>query len=161
MNVSDRYNEEASAVLFTGDCLDMLSQIPDESVQLVITSPPYNIGKRYEKKQTLDDYLASQEKVIGESVRVLKNGGSICWEVGNHIVGAQEIIPLDILLYPIFASHGLKLRNRIVWHFEHGLHCSKRLSGRYETVLWFTKGKDYTFNLDPIRVPQKYPNKKQ
>jgi adenine-specific DNA-methyltransferase len=54
----------------------------------------------------------------------------------------------------------LKLRNRIVWHFEHGLHCSKRLSGRYETVLWFTKGDDYAFNLDAIRVPSKYPGKK-
>lgn len=54
----------------------------------------------------------------------------------------------------------LKLRNLIVWHFEHGLHCSKRLSGRYETIMWFTKGDDYTFNLDPIRVPSKYPQKK-
>jgi adenine-specific DNA-methyltransferase len=65
-----------------------------------------------------------------------------------------------MVLYPIFQSHGLKLRNRIVWHFEHGLHCSKRLSGRYETILWFTKGDDYIFNLDPIRVPSKYPGKK-
>ncbi len=161
MNITDKYNEEAEIVLFAGDCLELLSEIPDETVQLVITSPPYNIGKRYEKRQTLDNYLASQEDVIRESVRVLKNGGSICWEVGNHVVGPQEIIPLDILLYPFFVNHGLKLRNRVVWHFEHGLHCSKRLSGRYETILWFTKGKDYTFNLDPIRVPQKYPNKKQ
>ena len=52
------------------------------------------------------------------------------------------------------------MRNRIVWHFEHGLHCSKRLSGRYETISWFTRGDDYTFHLDPIRVPQKYPGKK-
>jgi len=52
------------------------------------------------------------------------------------------------------------MRNRIVWHFEHGLHCKKRLSGRYETVNWYTKGDDYTFLLDPIRVPQKYPGKK-
>jgi adenine-specific DNA-methyltransferase len=81
--------------------------------------------------------------------------------VGNHIAGPQEVLPLDIALYPIFASHGLRLRNRIVWHFEHGLHCSKRFSGRYETILWFTKGDDYVFNLDPVRVPQKYPAKKQ
>ena len=52
------------------------------------------------------------------------------------------------------------MRNRIVWHFEHGLHCSRRLSGRYETIMWFTKGDDYVFELDPIRVPQKYPGKK-
>ncbi len=52
------------------------------------------------------------------------------------------------------------MRNRIVWHFEHGLHCSRRFSGRYETIIWFTKSDDYIFNLDAIRVPQKYPGKK-
>jgi adenine-specific DNA-methyltransferase len=70
------------------------------------------------------------------------------------------IVPLDMLLYPIFQKHNLKLRNRIIWEFGHGLHSSKRFSGRYETILWFTKGDGYTFNLDPVRVPQKYPNKK-
>jgi adenine-specific DNA-methyltransferase len=60
----------------------------------------------------------------------------------------------------VFRSYGLKLRNRIIWHFEHGLHCSKRLSGRHETILWFTKSDDYLFNLDPIRVPSKYPGKR-
>jgi len=95
---------------------------------------------------------------------VLRNGGSICWQVGNHVNGsggAQEVYPLDIVLYPVFKKLGLRLRNRVVWHFEHGLHCSKRLSGRHEAIIWFTRGDDYVFNLDPIRVPQKYPGKKQ
>ena len=70
------------------------------------------------------------------------------------------MVPLDIVLYPLFVKHGLRLRNRIVWHFEHGLHCSKRLSGRHETILWFTKSDDYHFDLDPVRVPQKYPGKR-
>jgi adenine-specific DNA-methyltransferase len=52
------------------------------------------------------------------------------------------------------------MRNRVIWHFEHGLHCSRRFSGRYETIIWFTKTNDYVFNLDPVRVPQKYPGKK-
>jgi len=52
------------------------------------------------------------------------------------------------------------MRNRIIWHFEHGLHCNNRFSGRYETIIWFTKSDNYTFNLDPVRVPQKYPGKK-
>jgi adenine-specific DNA-methyltransferase len=128
-------------------------------MQLVVTSPPYNIGKSYETKSKLDAYIEAQTKVIAECVRLLHARGSICWQVGNHVQNG-EIFPLDLLLYPIFRKHGLKLRNRIVWHFEHGLHCSNRLSGRYETILWFTKGDDYIFNLDPIRVPSKYPNKK-
>jgi adenine-specific DNA-methyltransferase len=129
------------------------------SMHLIVTSPPYNIGKSYEGRAPLDEYVQAQATVIAECVRLLDRHGSMCWQVGNH-VQAGEIIPLDIVLCPIFHRHGLKLRNRIVWHFEHGLHCSKRLSGRYETILWFTKTDDYVFNLDPIRVPSKYPGKK-
>jgi adenine-specific DNA-methyltransferase len=107
----------------------------------------------------LDEYLAQQRTVITECVRVLRADGSICWQVGNYVEDG-EIIPLDIILYPIFASLGLHMRNRVVWHFEHGLHASKRFSGRYEVILWFTKGDSYKFNLDAVRVPQKYPQKK-
>lgn len=139
--------------------MDMLSSIPDNSVQLVITSPPYNIGKEYEKKLDLDDYLHQQEAVIKECIRCLSPRGSICWQVGNY-VDKGSIIPLDTVLYPIFSGNGLTMRNRIIWHFEHGMHCNKRFSGRYETVIWFTKSDNYTFNLDPVRIPQKYPGKK-
>lgn len=137
----------------------MLSTIPDSQIQLVVTSPPYNIGKEYEKRQPLEAYVAWQDKVIRECHRVLKPTGSICWQVGNY-VNNGEIVPLDLVLYPIFKDLGMKLRNRIVWHFGHGLHASKRFSGRYEVILWFSKTDDYVFNLDPVRVPQKYPNKK-
>src|SRR3972149_10952138 len=137
--ITEHFEPDAYAVLFHGDCLDLLAEIPDESVQLVVTSPPYNVGKGYEgKKKALETYLAEQEAVIKRCVEVLKPGGSICWQVGNHLAGPQEVLPLDIALYPIFASLGLRLRNRVIWHFEHGLHCSKRLSGRHEAVLWFT-----------------------
>lgn len=150
---------EANTVLFHGRCQDLLPTIPSSSVQLIVTSPPYNIGKSYEKRTSLESYLEDQRAVITASYRVLADGGSICWQVGNH-VDHGEVYPLDSLLYPIFKNLGLRLRNRIVWHFEHGLHASRRFSGRYETILWFTKGDDYYFDLDPIRVPQKYPNKR-
>jgi len=159
MEVADHFNINNRITLYLGDCLDLLKEMPDESVSLVVTSPPYNIGKEYEKKTSLDNYLSWQKKVITECNRVLQPTGSICWEVGNY-VNNGEILPLDILLYPIFSSLGLKLRNRIIWHFGHGLHCSNRFSGRYETILWFTKSDDYIFNLDSVRVPQKYPEKK-
>lgn len=159
IKLTSNFDESADLVLFTGDTLDLLSQVPDGFAQLVVTSPPYNIDKAYETRLNMDDYLSQQEKVIKECVRVLDKKGSICWEVGNYVDNG-EIVPLDILLYPTFASLDLHLRNRIVWHFGHGLHASKRFSGRYEVILWFTKGNDYIFNLDAIRVPQKYPNKK-
>jgi adenine-specific DNA-methyltransferase len=107
----------------------------------------------------LSEWHRNQAQVIQECVRTLKSGGSICWQVGNHVDNG-EVFPLDIILYDKFKSLHLKLRNRIVWTFGHGLHCSKRLSGRHETILWFTKGDDYVFNLDSIRIPSKYPNKK-
>ncbi|MHB1220293.1 MAG: DNA-methyltransferase [Alphaproteobacteria bacterium] len=141
------------------DNLAFMRPLPDESMQLIVTSPPYNIGKVYEKRSLLETYVQTQAQVISECVRLLNPKGSLCWQVGNHVQDG-EIFPLDIVLYPIFREHGLRLRNRVVWHFEHGLHCTKRLSGRYETILWFTKGDDYVFNLDPIRVPSKYPGKK-
>jgi DNA modification methylase len=75
-------------------------------------------------------------------------------------VDDSEIFPLDIFYYPYFKERGLKLRNRIVWYFDHGLHASKRFSGRYEVMLWFTKSDEYTFNLDSVRVPSKYPGKR-
>ena len=136
-----------------------MEEIPDSSVRLVVTSPPYNLGKEYERRSGLDDYVEGQRRVIEKCVRKLKPDGSICWQVGNYAENGA-IVPLDALLYPVFAGLNLSLRNRIIWHFGHGLQCSKRLSGRYETILWFTKSRDYVFNLDPIRVPQKYPGKK-
>jgi adenine-specific DNA-methyltransferase len=159
VTIAANFDPIANFVLYEGDCLDLLSQIPDGFVKLVVTSPPYNLGKPYEDRLNLDDYLAQQNQVIKECVRVLNDKGSICWQVGNY-VNNGEIVPLDLVLYPIFSSLQLHLRNRIVWHFEHGLHASKRFSGRYEVALWFTKSNDYTYNLDAVRVPQKYPNKK-
>lgn len=157
--ISDEFSLLERVVVYPGNCLDLLKTIPAESLQLVVTSPPYNIGKEYEKKLQLDVYLRQQAEVIAECVRTLSPRGSICWQVGNYVDGGA-IIPLDTVLYPIFSSHGLRMRNRIIWHFEHGLHCSRRFSGRYETIIWFTKSDDYVFNLDAVRVPQKYPGKK-
>ncbi len=159
MEIAGHYNPKSKITIFQGDCLDFLREVPNSSAQLVVTSPPYNIGKSYEKRLSIENYVAQQKEVIEECVRILKPDGSICWEIGNH-VNKGEIFPIDILLYPIFKNLGLRLRNRIVWEFGHGLHCSKRFSGRYETILWFTKGDEYVFNLDPVRVPQKYPWKK-
>lgn len=157
--IRDAFAPEERAVVFPGSCLDLLRSCPDGVFQLVVTSPPYNIGKEYEKRLKLDAYLDQQAEVIRESVRCLSPHGSICWQVGNH-VDKGAIIPLDTVLYPVFSGLGLRMRNRIIWHFEHGLHCSKRFSGRYETIVWFTKSDDYVFNLDPVRIPQKYPGKK-
>jgi len=145
--------------LVCDDTLHYLHTLKNESVQLIITSPPYNIGKSYETRVSIQDYLNTQKEVLKECKRVLKNQGSICWQVGNYVEDG-EVFPLDIYYYELFKELNLKLRNRIIWHFGHGLHASKRFSGRYETLLWFTKTDDYLFNLNDVRVPSKYPNKR-
>lgn len=157
--IASSFDEKKNSILFAGDVFEFLNDVPDNSIQLIVTSPPYNIGKEYEKRVPIEEYLESQKKVIKELYRVLKKEGSICWQVGNY-VNNGEIYPLDIYFYPIFKSLGMQLRNRVVWRFGHGLHASKRFSGRYETLLWFSKTDEYLFNLDPVRVPSKYPGKR-
>lgn len=150
-----------------GDSHSFLCDLESESVNLIITSPPYCIGKEYEDlKDDEKSFIASHESILPEAIRILKHGGSLCWQVGYHVKNSN-IIPLDILIYNIIEeinkslalNERMRLRNRIIWTFGHGLHSSKRLSGRHETILWFTKGDTYTFNLDEIRIPQKYPGK--
>jgi len=147
-------------VLWLGDAEEFLRGLPSEPLfDLVVTSPPYNLGKEYEKRTDLDVYLDWQERLIAEIVPRVKTKGSICWQVGNFVENGW-ILPLDIEFAPIFRDHGLQMRNRIVWCYGHGLHAKRRFSGRYEVVLWYTKTDDYVFNLDAVRVPAKYPGKR-
>jgi len=154
------FRENYDIVLAWNEVLEFLEGVPNNTATLVVTSPPYNIGKPYEKRTEFKEYLEWQRKVLKRCIDILNPKGSLCWEVGNYIENG-EVFPLDVYFYNIIKKEfGLHLRNRIVWHFGHGLHASKRFSGRYETILWFTKKDDYVFNLDAVRVPQKYPGKR-
>lgn len=157
--VKSHFGPSADVVLYQGDVNEFISTIPDHTISLIITSPPYNLGKDYEDRVAIEKYLETQSQLIEQLYRVLTQDGSICWQVGNFVQNG-EVFPLDILYYPLFKRHNLFLRNRIIWRFGHGLHASKRFSGRYETILWFTKSEKYTFNLDAVRIPSKYPGKR-
>jgi DNA modification methylase len=156
--ITNHFSQDSEIAFCHGNSLDILKNCPSSFAKLIITSPPYNVGKEYETQISLEKYLKQLEPIINQLVRVLNPHGSLCWQVGNYVED-REVFPLDIYFYSLFKKFGLKLRNRIVWTFEHGLHCSLRFSGRYETLLWFTKGDNYTFNLDSVRVPSKYPGK--
>jgi len=152
------FKQGYDVVLGWNDSLEFLEDVPKAT--LIVTSPPYNIGKPYEDRVEFKDYLTWQRKVLKQCIDILEPKGSICWEVGNYIENG-EVFPLDAYFYNIIKKDfGLHLRNRIIWYFGHGLHASKRFSGRYETILWFTKTDDYIFNLDAVRIPQKYPGKR-
>jgi len=157
--IFDYINDDNVFEMINGDCLSVLKNIENGKFDLIITSPPYNVGKSYEIKTSIEKYLETLDEIICELVRTLSDKGNMCWQVGNYIEKG-EVFPLDIYYYRIFKKYGLKLRNRIIWHFEHGLHASNRFSGRYETILWFSKTDDYIFNLDDVRIPSKYPGKR-
>jgi adenine-specific DNA-methyltransferase len=151
---------DVSANLWLGDSLAFLKAIPSESVDLVVSSPPYCVGKEYDKYSTLEGFETEILRVTDELIRVLKDGGNLCWQVG-FFVSQGSVFPLDASIINMYRSQSaLKLRNRIVWTFGHGVHASKRFSGRHETVLWYSKGNHINFDLDPVRVPQKYPGKR-
>jgi adenine-specific DNA-methyltransferase len=138
----------------------LLATIEDNSIDIVVTSPPYCMGMEYEKSTSAQDFLSEHRKIFPEIERVLRPGGSACWQVGHH-VNKGVVTPLDALVYvAVTETTDLILRNRIVWTFGHGLHAPSRFSGRHESILWFTKGDGHTFDLDAVRVPQKYPGKR-
>ncbi|MBI1189822.1 MAG: site-specific DNA-methyltransferase [Tepidisphaera sp.] len=146
--------------VWTGDCHELLRLLPKATkFDLVVASPPYNLGKEYESRASFKKYLRMQADLIEELVPRVKMNGSLCWQVGNYVENGF-IEPLDIHLHPLFSEHGLILRNRIIWRFGHGLHCKRRFSGRYEVVLWYTRSENYVFNLDSVRIPSKYPGKR-
>jgi adenine-specific DNA-methyltransferase len=158
----DNQIQEPTIIYKHGDTATVLEKYSHLKFDLVLTSPPYNIGKEYEERKSIEEYLDEQEGIIEKIVSFLSDQGSICWQVGNLVdQKTKELYPLDIFYYTIFKKYNLKLKNRIIWHFGHGLHSSTRFSGRYETILWFTKSSDdYIFNLDPVRIQSKYPGKR-
>jgi adenine-specific DNA-methyltransferase len=157
---------KTKVLLWNGDVETFLDTLPQEPLfDLVFTSPPYNLGKVYEQRTKLDKYLVWQRRIIEKIIVRVKKEGSLCWQVGNYVEtekGAKNstILPLDILFHDIFRERGMQLRNRVIWHFGHGLHCKNRFSGRYEVVLWYTKSDAYIFNLDAVRIQAKYPGKR-
>ena len=157
----EKQQSNADWAVLEGDAFEELDKVQDASCKLIVTSPPYNIGKEYERDQRLSlrEYIRWLDKIIDKLCQKVSLDGHICWQSGNF-VDAGEVFPLDTFFYRMFKRRGLKLRNRIIWHFNFGLHAQTRFSGRYETLLWFTKSDEYTFNLDPVRQPQLYPGKR-
>ena len=166
MEINEKFAIDNKVTVFNGDCLELLKTIPDNFCDLIVTSPPYCMGKEYENiHDDIMSFKEQQSKIFNDIYRILKVGGSLCWQVGYH-VNKAEIFPLDYYVYQVFYENSLEykyplvLRNRIIWTFGHGLNSSKRFSGRHEIILWFTKGNSQVFNLDSIRIPQKYPGKR-
>lgn len=147
-----------------GDCLEALRHFAANSVDLVHTSPPYNIDKAYKGNhrdlRAQQAYLAFLHEVITELKRVLKPHGSLFWQTGytqlqNGISG--DILPIDIVTYPFFreSPNEMVLWDRIVWRYFGGLAFKKKFTNKHETILWFVKPMNGEanphFDVDAVR----------
>jgi adenine-specific DNA-methyltransferase len=150
-----------NCVIYNADCLDAMKQVPFPFVNLTITSPPYNIGKEYERILLLDDYLEWCEKWIAEIYRLTLPSGAFWLNLGYFPVrGRAKAIPIPYLLWE---RVNFFLVQEIVWNYGAGVAGKRFFSPRNEKFLWYVKDEDnYTFNLDEVRDPNiKYPNQKK
>lgn len=141
-----------------GSCIDVLESIKYESIALVVTSPPYNLNKpygKYKDKVGIEQWCNLISEATKKIYKILKQNGSFFLNVSPiPDPKTKEIIPLPSIAYEIIKEHGFYLRNMIVWHFNNMVNCTKRLSGRYENILWCVKNiKEYIFNLEDIKTP--------
>lgn len=148
------------------DCIETLDNMPKKSVNTIVTSPPYNLNKKYGKyddNRTFKEWENLIECVAKSAFEVLTDNGSFLLNVSPiPDKKTKEIVPLDAIVYFVFKRYGYALRNSIVWHFNNMQNCVNRLSGRWEAILWFVKDiNNYQFNLEDIRIPYITKNDKR
>lgn len=134
-----------------GDSIELLKSIPSNSVRLIVADPPYNLGKDYGNNHDLkgfEDYLDFTRQWTTEAKRVLTEDGTIYTFMGVRFIS---------YLYDILdRQQELFFNSWIVWHYTQGLGKTKGFSPRHDDVLMFTKSKKFKFNLDDVKVPQKF-----
>lgn len=155
------FYEDEDVLIYHGDCVDIMKLMPSSSIPLTVTSPPYNIGKEYEKVMDLEEYLKWTEDWIDSVYNLTSSKGSFWLNLGYiKMYGTAKAIPLPYLIWnrvPFF------LIQEIVWNYGAGVAGRKFFSPRNEKFLWYVKDEDeYVFNLDDVRDPNvKYPNQKK
>lgn len=155
------YFQEDNCLIYNLDCLEGMAKLPNEIINMTVTSPPYNIGKEYEDILSLDEYLAWCKRWIQEVYRLTTINGSFWLNLGYiSIPKRAKAIPISYLLWDKIPFY---LIQEIVWNYGAGVAAKKFFSPRNEKFLWYVKDElNYIFNLDDIRDPNvKYPNQKK
>lgn len=150
-----------NVILYNIDCIEALKNLPENSIDLILTSPPYNIGKEYEKILPIEEYIEWSKSWLENIPNALKKDGAFWLNLGY--VKYKESARALPLVYLLWDKVKLYLMQEIVWNYGAGVACKKALSPRNEKWLWYVKNpENYTFNLDDIRDPDvKYPNSKK
>ena len=155
------YYENEYGILYNLDCKEALCELKGELFNSTITSPPYNIGKEYEKKLPINEYIQWLENIIWSIYKLTNPYGSFIINLGYlEIENVGKAIPIPYLLWDKVPFY---MNQEIIWNYGAGVAAKNYLSPRNEKVLWYVKDrKNYTFNLDDIRDPNvKYPNQKK
>jgi len=153
--------ENAGVAIYCQDCIKGMQKLPNNLVNLTVTSPPYNIGKEYESLIETSDYIDWCVKWIREIYRITSANGAFWLNVGYFEVKNKGLaVPIPYLLWD---KTDFYLLQEIVWNYAAGVACKSRFSPRNEKLLWYVKNQQqYTFNLDDVRDPNvKYPNQKK
>ncbi len=161
--LGEPYYENASAIIYNMDCLVALKKLGESGIIIdsTITSPPYNIGKEYEKVMPVDKFIDWLIEISDSIYRITKNDGSYLLNVGYlEVPNKGRAVPITYLLWDKIKFY---LNQEIIWNYGAGVAAKHYLSPRNEKILWYLKDKEnYTFNLDDIRDPDvKYPNQKK
>ncbi len=149
----------ATDCLVLGDSRHVLPSLSSNSVDLVHTSPPYNIDKHYastEDDLEPDDYLRLLIDVLSECYRGLRPGGSLFLQTGYSQNSSAEIIPIDMLSYDALRKIGFRLWDRIIWSYRGGMAFTRKFKNTHETILWWVKPTSTgsfqpTFHVDAVR----------
>jgi len=152
---------QPDVLIFQGDCLDFLKKLPDEIISLTVTSPPYNIGKPYEKQRDIEEYLNWCESWIREIYRLTEPHGAFWLNLGYfEVPGRGRALPIPYLLWDRIPFYIIQ---EVVWNYGAGVAARRAFSPRNEKFLWCVKDPDnYAFNLDDVRDKTvKYPNQKK
>lgn len=150
-----------NVALYHGDALELLSSLPLSTIDLAVTSPPYNIGKPYENRLDLDDYVDWCEQWIRQIHAATTAVGAFWLNVGYlQVPGKAKALPIPYLLWN---RVDFFLVQEVVWHYGAGVASRRSFSPRNEKFLWFVKDEEsYVFDLDAVRDPNvKYPNQKK
>ena len=160
---------DTDPLVIIGDVIKSLQKIPDKSIDVIITSPPYYQQRQYEVKgeigqeKTPEEYIKKMVEVAHELKRVLKDSGSYFLNIGDKYINLnQQLIPFKLAIE--MQKNGWLIRNVIVWHKSPNpmpTSIKNRFNDIWEPVFFFVKdtGKyftfDYYFDLDAVRIPHK------
>lgn len=147
--------------LYHADALQAMDNLPNDLIDLTVTSPPYNIGKEYETPMSIEEYIDWSEEWIDQVYRLSKPSSAFWLNLGYiEVPNRGKAVPIAYLLWERLPFH---LVQEVVWNYGAGVATKYRFSPRNEKFLWLVKSlQNYTFNLDEVRDPNvKYPNQRK